>query len=80
MPGICPWGLGSDSHTLLGRAWARGLPEVLRSETSQFAFAAPNNEFLMVRSRGRISISEKKAASILALMLTLSRRERRVLR
>ena len=39
-------------------------------------FAAPNNEFLIVRSRGRISISEKKAASILALMLTLSRRDR----
>ena len=38
-------------------------------------FAAPNHEFLIVRSRGRISISEKKAASVLALMLTLSRRD-----
>src|SRR5579863_8103620 len=38
-------------------------------------FAAPNSEFLIVRSRGKISISEKSAPSSPVLMLTRLRRK-----
>src|SRR5579863_2040726 len=39
------------------------------------AFAAPNSEFLVVRSRGRISISEKSMSSPPVRMLTRLRRK-----
>ena len=54
------------------------LPEIfeIRDPAARFPFAAPNSEFLIARSRGRISISEKSAPSLPVLMLTLLRRNR----
>ena len=78
MPRDLPVGTSKLIHTRSSEG--RGHEGSLRFSRSDTlpgsTFAAPNSEFLIVRSRGRISISEKKAASMLALMLTLSRRER----